>query len=33
VLCDRLEEKMKGTRVDGTIKHLFEGTTCHVHTA
>lgn len=25
MLCDRLEEKMKGTRVDGTIKHLFEG--------
>lgn len=25
VLCDKLEEKMKGTRVDGTIKSLFEG--------
>ena len=25
VLCDKLEEKMKGTAVDGTIKKLFEG--------
>lgn len=27
VLCDRLEEKMKGTAVDGTIKELFAGKT------
>eukprot|EP00455_Lapot_gusevi_P024709 TRINITY_DN2577_c0_g1_i7.p1 TRINITY_DN2577_c0_g1~~TRINITY_DN2577_c0_g1_i7.p1 ORF type:complete len:598 (+),score=207.85 TRINITY_DN2577_c0_g1_i7:135-1928(+) len=26
LLCDNLEEKMKGTSVDGTIKKLFEGT-------
>jgi ubiquitin carboxyl-terminal hydrolase 7 len=26
VLCDKLEEKMKGTVADGTIKALFEGT-------
>ncbi|CAM9681125.1 unnamed protein product, partial [Phaeothamnion confervicola] len=25
VLCDRLEDRMKGTPVDGTIKELFEG--------
>lgn len=25
ILCDRLEEKMKGTRVEGTINKLFEG--------
>ena len=25
VLCDKLEEKMKGTCVEGTIKQLFEG--------
>ena len=25
ILCDRLEEKMKGTRVEGTINRLFEG--------
>lgn len=25
VLCDKLEEKMKGTCVEGTIKNLFEG--------
>jgi hypothetical protein len=25
VLCDKLDEKMKGTVVDGTIKRLFEG--------
>lgn len=25
ILCDRLEEKMKHTKVDGTIKDLFEG--------
>ena len=25
MLCDKLEEKMKGTVVDGTIKMLFEG--------
>lgn len=25
ILCDRLEEKMKHTKVDGTIKNLFEG--------
>jgi hypothetical protein len=25
ILCDRLEEKMKGTAVDHTIKKLFEG--------
>lgn len=25
VLCDRLEEKMKGTVVDGTVKALFAG--------
>ncbi len=25
MLCDCLEEKMKGTSVDGTIRHLFEG--------
>ena len=27
ILCDRLEEKMKGTRVEGTVNHLFEGQT------
>lgn len=27
VLCDRLEEKMKGTRVEGTVKALFGGKT------
>ena len=27
ILCDRLEEKMKGTRVEGTISKLFEGHT------
>jgi len=26
VLCDKLEEKMKGTCAEGTIKQLFEGT-------
>lgn len=26
MLCDRLEEKMKGTVVDGTLKALFGGT-------
>jgi ubiquitin carboxyl-terminal hydrolase 7 len=25
ILCDRLEEKMKGTSVEGTIARLFEG--------
>jgi len=25
VLCEKLEEKMKGTRVENTIQHLFEG--------
>ena len=25
VLCEKLEEKMKGTRVDKTIDHLFQG--------
>lgn len=25
MLCDRLEEKMKGTVVDGTVKALFAG--------
>ncbi|KAJ8563428.1 hypothetical protein K7X08_031880 [Anisodus acutangulus] len=25
VLCEKLEEKMKGTVVEGTIQHLFEG--------
>jgi len=25
VLCEKLEEKMKSTVVDGTIQHLFEG--------
>ena len=25
ILCDRLEEKMKGTKVEGTINKLFEG--------
>ena len=24
ILCDRLEEKMKGTRVEGTIQSLFQ---------
>jgi hypothetical protein len=28
VLCDKLEEKMTGTCVEGTIKHLFEGQVC-----
>lgn len=27
ILCDRLEEKMKGTRVEGTVNKLFEGHT------
>ncbi len=27
MLCDRLEEKMKGTVVDGTVKQLFAGKT------
>ncbi|KAL4423841.1 hypothetical protein ABPG75_001142 [Micractinium tetrahymenae] len=27
ILCDRLEEKMKGTRVEGMINKLFEGHT------
>lgn len=27
ILCDRLEEKMKGTRVEGTVNRLFEGHT------
>ncbi|KAL6782343.1 hypothetical protein ACKKBG_A06435 [Auxenochlorella protothecoides x Auxenochlorella symbiontica] len=27
ILCDRLEEKMKSTRVEGTISKLFEGHT------
>lgn len=26
VLCDHLEDKMKGTPVEGTIQRLFEGT-------
>ncbi|XP_026398323.1 ubiquitin carboxyl-terminal hydrolase 12-like [Papaver somniferum] len=25
VLCEKLEDKMKGTNVEGTIQHLFEG--------
>ncbi|CAN6439956.1 unnamed protein product [Victoria cruziana] len=25
VLCEKLEDKMKGTAVEGTIQHLFEG--------
>ncbi|KAI3856932.1 hypothetical protein MKX03_012340 [Papaver bracteatum] len=25
VLCEKLEDKMKGTTVEGTIQHLFEG--------
>merc|ERR1719265_2255390 len=25
ILCDRLEEQMKGTSMDGSIKKLFEG--------
>ena len=25
ILCDRLEENMKGTKMDGSIKRLFEG--------
>ncbi|GAQ84171.1 Ubiquitin carboxyl-terminal hydrolase [Klebsormidium nitens] len=25
ILCENLEEKMKGTAVEGTIQHLFEG--------
>ena len=25
VLCDHLEDKMKGTPVEGTIQRLFEG--------
>lgn len=25
VLCDHLEDKMKGTAVEGTIQRLFEG--------
>jgi len=25
ILCDRLEEQMKGTPMDGSIKRLFEG--------
>ena len=24
ILCDRLEEKMKGTKVEGTIQSLFQ---------
>lgn len=27
ILCDRLEEKMKGTRVEGMVNKLFEGQT------
>lgn len=27
ILCDRLEEKMKGTRVEGLVNQLFEGHT------
>ncbi len=27
MLCDRLEEKMKGTRVEGVVPRLFEGHT------
>ena len=27
VLCEKLEEKMKGTSVEGTIAKLFEGHT------
>jgi len=27
ILCDRLEEKMKGTRVEGMVNQLFEGYT------
>lgn len=32
MLCDRLEEKMKGTVVDGTVKALFAGA-CLSHVA